>query len=530
MTTFEEVRTPADPTFQNFQPWEFELEGDDLPWASHDNRERARWSMQTTISLWKGAWRVLLPLMRREDVNEVLIRGNDHVWVETRDGLLKTALHFNTDKHGLPPGYPARGPVEWPCPGNLVAGLKFIHGGLTGRQIWGEPPIGSLMGDVHVEGNLEDGSRLMALLSPVSANRRVILNIRRFRQNKLEREDFIRYRSLTTEACDILQMAIAGHASFLVAAGTGCGKTTLLEMMARGIPIHEVPFTVEDTPELRLEDHPLWGGFRCRERPANPPEDFQHMHMVHGLQAALRARPDWIIAGEIRDSPDPQNSPADVFINAIQSGHAGACTIHAGGAFETMTRLESMLRNARPNSRDESIRMTIGETVRLVIVLNRVWEEVIAKDGSRLMRPRRMAESITEVLGSNGRSYIMNPLFKAKARREEIRTDVGPMHRMTQDLEQVGIPLFGLELKDRGMYEMPSWWNEAQYEFAGKINREEGRGAQALDLLQLPAMFQHATGDQRLSSSVPRTNGMHSSSHGVEHAPVLQVARGEIRH
>jgi len=427
----------------------------------------------------------MLPLMRRDNVNEIIVRGNGSIWVETGDGLVETSLHFDTAGRGLPPGFPPSNPSLYPSPEALLTGLQYIHAGLTGRKVWGEPPKGDPLGDVHVEGNLEDGSRLMALLQPVSANRGVILNVRRFRQSRLEPADFIRFGSLTKEAVDTLRLAMAAHASFLVAAGTGCGKTTLLEMMMRWIPEgEEIPFTVEDTAELR-SDHPLWGGFITRERPPQAPEGFQEMAMVHGLKAALRARPDWIIAGEIRDSVDPQNSPADVFINAICSGHAGACTIHAGGDYEALTRLENMLRNARPSSKDESIRSTIGEAVRMVVVLKRFWEEKVLPDGTKTKRPKRMADSITEVLGSNGQTYIMNPLFKAKAHREKVQTEKGEMFGTVQCLEQVGIPLFGLELKDRGYTDMPGWWVDAQMQFIGKINRSEGRGALALDLLNM---------------------------------------------
>jgi pilus assembly protein CpaF len=427
--------------------------------------------------------------MRRDTVNEIIVRGPDYVWVETGDGLIKTSLNFNTSNLGLPPGYPECAPFEYPNPAMLLAGLKFIHSGLTSRTIWGELPAGEPLGDVHIEGNLEDGSRLMALLTPVSANRGIIMNIRRFRLSRLEPEDFIRFGSLTLEAVDTLKLAMAAHASFLVAAGTGCGKTTLLEMMMRFIPEDtELVFTVEDTAELR-SDHPLWGGFIVREKPADAPSTFQELQMVHGLKAALRARPDWIIAGEIRDSVDPQNSPADVFINAISSGHAGACTLHAGGAYEAMTRLENMLRNARPSSKDESIRGAIGEAVRMVVVLSRFQEETITATGAKIRRPKRMAESITEILGSNGHTYIMNPLFKAKASIQKIETEEGEITKQTMNLEQVGIPLFGLELKDRGYAEMPTWWEEAQMQFIKKINREEGRGAQALDLLNMASYY-----------------------------------------
>jgi Flp pilus assembly CpaF family ATPase len=461
----------TDPLFREFREWEFKV-GPDLPWMT-ERSQRAKWELHLTGSLWESSWRMLLPLMRRKGVSEIMTSGPGHLWIENRDGFLLTSLNFNRERV---PGWFL---TNLPSRDDLMQGLALIHGAMSKREVWSSKTPG---GDVHIEGNLEDGSRLMALLPPCSTDSEVLMNIRRFSPVRLTRQDFISSGSLTEEAADAMEMAVAAHATAILGAGTGAGKTTMLEWLMSSIPHHEAPLTIEDTPELQIQ-HPLYRGMRTRDKVSNADDSFQDMNMTSLLKAALRARPDWIIAGEIRDSADPRSSPADAFINAIQSGHAGACTLHAHDDYGALTRLESMLRSARANMKDESLRMTVGESVRLIVILRRHNETCIEPTTmARLLRPKRRVHSVSEVLGSDGHGYFVHRLFATRFVQveHEVRGEIVAV-TSEPELAMVGIPFYGIELEDQG-FAMPAWWEDGKRRFGHLIPRK-GRVEMASGML-----------------------------------------------
>lgn len=456
----EVLERPVDPTFQRFDPWEFEA-GPDLPWLC-EQAKFAKWSREVSESLWLARWRMLLPLMRRKGVTEIILFGHERIDVETRDGIYSTSLNFDRDQP-TPEGWNK----SWhrPGPEDLAAGLNVIQREIVGREIWTK---GREALDVQIEAQLEDGSRLEALMPPCSTNSNIVCNIRRFAPVKYRRYDFIGLESFTERAADVMEMGVQSKSTLMVGAETGAGKTTLLEYLLSTIPKQDYPLTIEDTPELQVE-HPRHRGLKTRERlhGLNPNETFQEMYTADLLRASLRLRPDWIIVGEIRDA-GVQRSVADAFVNACQTGHAGAATIHADSPYGAMTRLESMLRAARPNMNDEALRVTLGDTVRLLIILKKMRATAFTPEGvEREVMLRRVLE-ISECLGSDGHKYFLNPIFATRFREKSFTTAAGVKSAAWPYLDQVGLPFFGLELEDKG-YEMPDWWYEAKLEFLSKI-------------------------------------------------------------
>jgi hypothetical protein len=253
-------------------------------------------------------------------------------------------------------------------------------------------------------------------------------------------------------------------------------QTTLNE-----ISDDQVILTIEDTPELQLSSF-LGGGLKTRPKAGGTSDEFQVVNMTSLLKASLRMRPNWIVCGEIRDSSDPNNSPADTFISSIQSDHRGACTIHAPDGYGAFMRFQAMLANARPSAKEESIRMALGESIRLVVVLERVNETILDERGNQVLVTRRRVKEMMECLGSDGHDYFMNPLFRTRMTQKPFVDPAGNFHTFPfRHLEMVGIPFFGLELEDIG-HPMPSWWVRAKVEHASKL-RPVGRAAYASDLL-----------------------------------------------
>lgn len=459
----EALQKVVDPTFRTFQRWEFEP-GPDLPWLE-EKTKFAKWGHSVTKSLWLSRWRILLPLMRRKGVQEIVFFGPDRIDVESTDGIFTTSLNFDPNTPP-PPGWSS----EWHRPENedLAAGLNIIQREIAGREVWTK---GREALDVLVEGQLEDGSRLEALLPPCSTNSNIVINIRRFAPIKMRRHDFIGLESLTERAADVLEMAMKSRVTCLIGAGTGCGKTTLLEWMGSEIPPQEFVITIEDTPELQI-DHKRHRGLRTRDRMQglDPNAVFQEMGPADLLRASLRLRPEWIIVGEIRDTGSGK-SVADAFINACQSGHAGGATIHAETPYMSLTRLESMLRTARPNTKDEALRMTIGDTVRLIIVLERISVTTFTGDGEPRDKTLRRVVEIAECLGSDGHDYHLYTIFSTQYEDRDFATAGGLRTIQWPKLEMVGLPFFLLEREERGQ-PLPDWFHEAKLEFMQTIPRE----------------------------------------------------------
>jgi len=459
----------AENPFRHFEPWEFEF-GEDIGWTLAQS-DRAKWSLRDTQVLWGSFWKMLLPLMRRDGITEIFIRDVDRILVETRDGWFRTSLNFDPDMPA-PIGWPES--AKRPDVTDLLTGLGRIHSSTEKKPFWSAK---APMGDVRVEGNLEDGSRLCGLGAPCVVGAPVAINIRRFSPSPFSLADFVRFGSMPQEAADCIRMAVQADCSMVVSAGTGAGKTTLLQAAMEMIPQEKVPLTIEDTPELQI-GHWLASGFRTRAKAGGGGEDFQEVGLDDLLEVALRARPDWIICGEIRD---PKS--ADQFVHAISSGHSGACTLHAHDAFGSLQRLLAMLSSARTSTKEDSLRMDIGEAIRLIVVLERVGESQISDSGDRVQRTRRRVKEIVEVLGAENGAYVLNPLFRTRIRMRRFAHGGASVEFPERYLEQVGIPFFGLEIQDRGVA-MPDWWEEAKFQHVSKIP-QKGRVALAPDLLDL---------------------------------------------
>ena len=128
-------------------------------------------------------------------------------------------------------------------------------------------------------------------------------------------------------------------ANFVIAGGTGSGKTTTLNCLGMYIPWHRRLLTVEDTAELQVyHDHWLRMETR-RERPDGTPE----VDMNDCLKSSLRMRPDRIIVGEVR-GPE-----AATLLTAMNTGHDGSFgSLHANTAQETVTRMINPPMNVPP--------------------------------------------------------------------------------------------------------------------------------------------------------------------------------------
>ena len=170
-----------------------------------------------------------------------------------------------------------------------------------------------------VDARLQDGSRVNAIIPPLALDGPA-LSIRRFRTDRLRRQDLVDRESLTQPMLDFLTAAVASRLNVIVSGGTGAGKTTLLNILSGFISDNERIVTIEDAAELMLRQRHV---VRLETRPPNI-EGKGAVRARDLVINALRMRPDRIIVGEVR------GAEALDMLQAMNTGHDGVLTtIHA---------------------------------------------------------------------------------------------------------------------------------------------------------------------------------------------------------
>jgi Flp pilus assembly CpaF family ATPase/class 3 adenylate cyclase len=251
----------------------------------------------------------------------------------------------------------------------------------TGRHIDGLNPM--------VDARLPDGSRVNAIIRPAAIHGPA-LTIRKFKDAVLGIEDLKHEGSLSPAMAEFLQAAVLGRMNILVSGGTGSGKTTSLNVIARFIPHNQRVITIEDAAELQI-DHPHV--IALEHRPANV-EGKGELTIRQLLRNSLRMRPDRILVGEVR------GAEALDMLQAMNTGHDGSMsTIHSNSARDALSRLETMVMMASIDIPFEAVRAQIASAVNLIV------------HQARMPDGRRKVAQIAEVVGYDSNGPILRDIF-----------------------------------------------------------------------------------------------------------------------
>jgi len=217
-----------------------------------------------------------------------------------------------------------------------------------------------------------------------------LVTIRKFSKNRMEMNDLIRLGTLSTETVEFLQRCVQAELNILVSGGTGSGKTTTLNVIARFIPHNQRVITIEDAADLQL-DHPHV--IALEHRPANV-EGKGELTIRQLLRNSLRMRPDRIIVGEVR------GAEALDMLQAMNTGHDGSMsTIHSNSARDALSRLETMVMMASIDIPFEAVRAQIASAVNLIV------------HQARMPDGRRKVAQIAEVVGYDANGPILRDIF-----------------------------------------------------------------------------------------------------------------------
>ena len=339
------------------------------------------------------------PLLRADDITEVMINGPDLIFVEHEGKLFETGIRFFNDQH-------------------LLSVIQRIVEPL-GRHIDEASPM--------VDARLPDGSRVNAIIPPLAIDG-ALVTIRKFAKNKLTTEDLIDYGSLTDEMAQFLSFAVKYKQNIIISGGTGSGKTTLLNVLSQFIPLDERLVTIEDSAELKLTHRNL---ARLESRTANI-EGKGKVSIRDLLVNALRMRPDRIIIGECR------SGEALDMLQAMNTGHDGALTtVHANSPRDSLSRLENMVLMAGVELPVSSIREQVASAINFVVQQSRLG------DGSRKIT------QVTEITGREGNTILMQNIFVWK------QEGVDENGKFYGHFEATGhIPKFVSALRERGILDI----------------------------------------------------------------------------
>ncbi len=234
-------------------------------------------------------------------VTDVLVNGSRGVWVDRGGGLVRQLVDL--------------GPEE------RVRALATRLAAACGQRLDEACPV--------VDGALPDGTRLHAVLPPLSADG-TLISLRTQRGRALTVPELVASGTVVPELADVLRGLVTTRANVLVSGAAGAGKTTLLAALLSTVPAHERIVCIEEAVELR-PDHPHVVHLQVRR--ANV-QRAGGVDMAELVRAAMRMRPDRLVLGECRGAEVRE------VLGALNTGHDGGwATVHANAPADVPARL-----------------------------------------------------------------------------------------------------------------------------------------------------------------------------------------------
>lgn len=270
----------------------------------------------------------LAPFMDDESLTEVVINRPNEVWTEGPRGWERHQVHmplshcqslatliasFNndtiSDQKPVLSGYlPGKRRVQVVVPGACPEGTVSI----TIRKA---SAVDFSLQELDEQGSFSDVETATPALKPFEQQ---LLKLREERR-----------------IVEFLELAVKSHRNIVIAGPTGSGKTTLTKSLIRSIDQSERIITIEDTPELFLDEFPnkVHLFYKNIKGSAFTSKD--------ALASCVRMKPDRILLAELR-GPETLD-----YIESLNTGHPGSITsIHANSAIDVFARLVSLAKKS----------------------------------------------------------------------------------------------------------------------------------------------------------------------------------------
>ncbi len=303
-------------------------------------------------------------LLKDEKIADIMINGPKKIFVEKEGKIQKSEVVFRDNEHLL----------------QIIDRIVSR----VGRRVDETSPM--------VDARLPNGSRFNAIIPPLALDGAAV-TIRMFGSKPLGKNDLLRFKAFTPEMLALMEGAMRARLNVIISGGTGSGKTTLLNTLSSFIQNDHRIITIEDAAELQLQQEHV---VRLETRPPNI-EGRGAVTATDLVKNALRMRPDRIIIGECRGAETLD------MIQAMNTGHEGSMTtVHANTPRDALSRLETMISMAGLELPIRALRSQFASAVDLII------------QASRLQGGPRKVTSISEVVGMEGDTIIMQEIFAFK--------------------------------------------------------------------------------------------------------------------
>ncbi|WP_321488359.1 CpaF family protein [uncultured Hyphomonas sp.] len=323
----------------------------------------------------------LEPLLARDDIADIMVNGADTTYIEVNGKIERTNIRFRDNAQLM----------------NICQRIVSQ----VGRRVDDSSPI--------CDARLLDGSRVNVIAPPLAIDGPT-LTIRKFKKDKLRLQDLVNFGSISEPGAELLRIIGHSRCNILISGGTGSGKTTLLNCLTGFIEPGERVITCEDSAELQLQQPHV---VRLETRPPNI-EGTGEITMRDLVKNCLRMRPERIIVGEVR-GPE-----AFDLLQAMNTGHDGSMgTLHANSPREALSRVESMITMGGFSLPAKTIREMIVGSIDVVVQASRL------RDGSRRIM------NVTEVLGLEGDTIVLQDVLKYEIEGEDENGRVIGKHRGT---------------------------------------------------------------------------------------------------
>lgn len=305
---------------------------------------------------------ILDSILKDDTVTEIMVNGPNEIFIERKGKVTRLDQKFESEQR-------------------LEDTIQKIVG-LAGREVNQANPI--------VDTRLPDGSRVNVVLRPISL-KGPILTIRKFSKDPMTIDKLLRYKSITPEVAEFLEILVKAKYNILVSGGTGSGKTTFLNALSNFIPRDERVITIEDSAELQIENVDNLVSLETRNANASGSGQITIRDLI---KSSLRMRPERIVVGECR------GAEALDMLQAMNTGHDGSLsTAHANSTRDMLSRLETMVLQGSAGLPLDAIRQQIGSAIDIIIQLSRMRDK------------SRKTLEITEVVGYKNGEIVLNPLF-----------------------------------------------------------------------------------------------------------------------
>ena len=248
--------------------------------------------METQLPTW------LLELIDNEHVTDILLSESESL-VDYGDGLVQFT-DFQVSESEL-----------------AAIARELIE--LGGRRL----DLANPFADVCLPGGL----RVHAVLKS-GCSSKTLLSIRLHQAKAITLSELFNSLSASPLQQTIIREIVDSGESFLISGPTGSGKTTLLRAMLSGAT--ERVIAVEDVTEL------AGNNIVCLQSRSINVEGQGKITLEQLVREALRMRPDRIVVGEVR------GLELMAMLQALNTGHRGATTIHANNLFQVPERLSTI--------------------------------------------------------------------------------------------------------------------------------------------------------------------------------------------